>query len=250
MMNSKETPSTFRGGTPPHITFRREDGTEYERPLTHSEQSLWLEINRVISHDLHALWQEFEQRVLAPADADGWDRMEAAEAFAREHPDRVSIACCDDESFMSSSLVFIQHGTGDNFMGTTVVFLSQYRGSFRFFLYPGHAQSVKEALDIRFPPSSHEREDEAGFVEQQIRRPSGFDAFNNRWMEKAWYKGKLNPMTGMVDDRTPAQLEADGSDYHMDIPEVAAHLRNTLYTPPQHTPEEFWPADKPRRKPV
>lgn len=167
------------------------DGSEIKREATPVELALNEYLERVLSEDLHGVWHRF-QEVLETA-TDCHDRDTKAEAFADAHPEWVAWAGCDNDRFMSSSLLLIRHGTGDHHMGTSVVLLDQGCEHMpTFFLYPGHAKSLLYALAQSQPglvtlPEYARTVDTEDFLARHARKPSSFDAYLGRWRTKPWY---------------------------------------------------------------
>lgn len=79
----------------------------------------------------------------------GYALMKRIEKYVEEHPE-ILVVGVDDDYFASSDLVLIPHNdkkTGSYF-GTSVVYVPQCTGEapVRFFLYPGHARCLVDAL--------------------------------------------------------------------------------------------------------
>ena len=98
--------------------------------------------------DVHKVWHDFCKKFKNDA---GWEYQEAelqsaVETWAKDYPDDVRIAGCDDTYFMSSDLVLIEHQSKNKYMGTTVVYIPQRGEPAEFFLYPGHRDWLDKAL--------------------------------------------------------------------------------------------------------
>ena len=186
-----------------------EDGTRHQRDMTPKERALQQHLNGLLTEDTHGIWYCFREEVLELEDYDARD--EAAEEFAQIHPAWVQLAAVDNESFMSSDLVFVRHGTGDNYMGITAVLLPQGGPHAVFFLYPAHSLSVVRALGTLVPGLEVPSPGEERAVAQRsyARRPSEFDFFQDRWREKPWYRelGHLEALEALA-----ARYGADGNE--------------------------------------
>lgn len=180
------------------ITFRCSCKETQERDLTQEEQTLWKRTEDLILKDLHNIWHIWLRTMINKHGEYkylGYDLMQEADKFQKKYPDRVRIANCDDDIFTSSYLVFVSHGTGDNYMGETVVFIPQNDGTpTTFFLYPSHVDSILRTIeDIRKNPGTQSRATRStrSSVRREMRRPSSFDVFNKRYKRKKWWVGKL-----------------------------------------------------------
>lgn len=164
-------------------TLTMTDGTE--REMTDREHALYEAIEEATSQDTHGVWWEFSKQ-FGGSDSGNfnlpYERWDEIESFAEKYPDWVRIAGCDDHLFMSSMIVFVRHGTGDNYMGQSVLYIQQCGEVAQFFLYPGHTASVLDALaDAPTVRTADE------MIERMQKKPGCFDAFNDRWKQKAWY---------------------------------------------------------------
>lgn len=146
--------SSSRGVDPMEIGFRCENcKTEYLRKATKKEQKI-LERNHFYlgspkrKDDIHYVIHDF-QRKFGKWNLTGYEFMVAVEKWAKKFPNDVQIIGCDDDSFMSSNLVLIEHKSEKAFMGTTVVYIPQNNGPVQqFFLYPGHLENFLDVLTI------------------------------------------------------------------------------------------------------
>jgi hypothetical protein len=201
------TPSSRRGNK---ITFSCDEcKQEWTRRITENEQGLVDKIEDLTSKDTHDVWWEFQSEFMDGASFNnewkmvGSDLQDAIMEWAEKYPDMVWVSACDDSWFASSIVVLIQHGTGDNYMGLSVVVVPQLDGQnpFTFFLYPGHAHFLMKGLEKHrgeYLPMPEDKGDdaawdtwEAGFQEQYESKPSTFDVFRKGGLDKEWYKGKL-----------------------------------------------------------
>jgi hypothetical protein len=109
----------------------------HARPRSINVHRIWHRISRSIDSDRHATDQDSKNRLIT-----------ILERYRRKYPHDIFHATCDDTYFSSSSLYFILHRDRTSFMGTSVLFISQCddQPPTRFFLYPGHVQSVQQAL--------------------------------------------------------------------------------------------------------
>lgn len=185
---TEESILSYGGGT---VEVVMSDGSLAKRPVTDREQALWDAIGEILTEDTHGVWHRFHDEVLG-AGEDNNARDTLVEAFAERYPEWVTFAGCDNNRFMTSTLVLVRHGTGDNHMGTSVVYLSQGDAHYTdFFLYPGHAESLLYSL-VAAQPGLAELPPRPGFdaeafVKEQRRKPSTFDAFFDHWRAKPWY---------------------------------------------------------------
>lgn len=130
--------------------------------------------------------------------------------------------------------IFLQsgHGAGKDFSYRYGIYVCSDCGTFRVFKEEnGHWMSID------FTIGCHEGIEAAGQFLRWVEAPEETE------------EEMANPMQGMIDNRKPEQIEADGDDYWGDYPGVDPDKVGTLYTPPQYQEEMFWPEDKPRRKP-
>lgn len=77
----------------------------------------------------------------------GYELMVAIARWAKRYPDDVRVTSCDDDYFMSSEVVYIQHRTHDSYMGTSVIFIPQ-KGDQpnEMFLYPHALEAMLRTL--------------------------------------------------------------------------------------------------------
>lgn len=174
------------------LAVKNSDGSRTERNMSDSEHEMFARLRTFIMTDVHGVWHEFVSQV-RDSGLDGYDLMCRAEEFRETHPDWVSIASVDDDHHMSSSLVFVRHGTAENYMGVSVVYVPQRGGGcHEFFLYPGHAESVLASLAETTPLHIPEEllidsYDPEIDVAKEHRKPSAFDFFHDRWRNNPWY---------------------------------------------------------------
>jgi len=94
---------------------------------------------------LHRIYRDYIEKV--EGRLKGYDLMEAAEKWAKKHPEIQSVRV-DDDRHASSDLVIMPHENGKDFMGLTMLYIPQCTGErpIRFFLYPRAIQRLIEAL--------------------------------------------------------------------------------------------------------
>ncbi len=161
------------------------------RGIRPREQALWTLFEQVLAEDTHAAYHKFDRFMEERGHArpyTGADAQEDAEAYAEQNPDWVVAVGIDDDAFTSSTLLVIRHGTGDNYMGLSAVFIPQCTtATDRFFLYPDHQKQLSQALTklgIKEPA------EKADYLARYARKPSAFDAINDGWKSKPWWKEK------------------------------------------------------------
>lgn len=99
--------------------------------------------------DIHSVMRAFNRQFLKPDGSwkfDGYNLMQRVERWVKRYKGDARIVSCDDDSFMCSDLVLIEHRTADSYMGTTVIFLHQDGSPAHFFLYPDHRKALLKAL--------------------------------------------------------------------------------------------------------
>ena len=107
---------------------------------------------RAHTTNVHTIWHRIAPRIepyLTQSNQHSKLQLDALMArYQQRYPTEIFHATCDDDFFSSASLYFILHRAGRQFMGTTVIFVSQCDTQVptRFFLYPSHVQSVQTAL--------------------------------------------------------------------------------------------------------
>ena len=109
------------------------------------------ELDDHFTEGVHRVWHEFiKEFMLEERDEfalTGWELMEKVEEWALKWPEDVRITRCDDNMFMSSLIVLIDHKTPTQFMGTTMVTIPQMGSQPQvMFLYPGHREGLREKL--------------------------------------------------------------------------------------------------------
>lgn len=77
----------------------------------------------------------------------GYKFIVAMEKFCEKHKDIIECGV-DDSSFAGSRLFFIPHDNGQEYMGTSVLYIPQCTGedATEFFLYPGNLNELMDAL--------------------------------------------------------------------------------------------------------
>ncbi len=137
-----------------NVTFRCSCG-EFRERKAKREEAQWLKESLKKSSLVHKVWHDFVQRFGDSPKSwkcEGADFQDRVEKWAEKYPNDVRITTCDDSYFSTSLLVLIEHRTANAYMGTTVVVIPQCSGDppSQFFLYPGHALALIEALkDVR-----------------------------------------------------------------------------------------------------
>jgi hypothetical protein len=115
------------------------------------------------SENVHWLWHKFLRQMQDEKDRwkwtpdAGYDFMLKVERFAERYSkEGIRIAHCDDSHFTNSDLVVVQHKTPKEWMGLSVVMLSQCSGQppAEFFLYP---EDVDGLLDVLREAKREER---------------------------------------------------------------------------------------------
>lgn len=108
--------------------------------------------------NVHCVWHEFTDKFKKwqPSSGEevwrwaGYKLMCKIEEWAKKHPRFVTVTSCDDDMYMGSRLVAIEHRSPDGriFQGTSMVFLHQVDGKDPavFFLYPGHHDQLLKCL--------------------------------------------------------------------------------------------------------
>jgi len=130
-----------------HLFYRCRCGCSREKtlPMTRADEK----VLRISQPDVHRVWHEFCRKFGANI---GWksrgaELQDAVEEWAEKYPEDVQIVGCDDNHFMSSILVLIEHQAKDRYMGTSVIFIPQNEDDpSDFFLYPGHRGALEKAL--------------------------------------------------------------------------------------------------------
>lgn len=96
--------------------------------------------------DIHAIYHKVCKRLEG---LDGFEAIEEAEKLAKKYKPCVRLVGCDDDAHSSSSLLLVDHENKDRYMGTSVIYLPQYKGTkATFFLYPGDREELINALEI------------------------------------------------------------------------------------------------------
>lgn len=124
-------------------------------------------------HQVHHEWS------IASKGKTGYDLMEAADAFAEQHPDRVFLSRIDDTVFSSSTLMLLTNeGLDQNgdpeFFGVSAYVIPQNSGEPQeFFMYPQHIeelianlQSIREKM-VEYKETREELEDWREFRNSQ-----------------------------------------------------------------------------------
>lgn len=164
------------------------DNLEEEVSMTEVEVAQVRLIGEAKTNDLHGVWWKFQKEVLFHDDPE-----EVIESFEDQYPEWIQTCTVDDAHHCSSTLCFVRHGTGENFMGYSVVHLPQCSGreGAQFFLYPGHLKSLWRTVSglLGVETEGQLAEDNAieKLVEKEKARPSSFDVWQGRWKTKQWY---------------------------------------------------------------
>lgn len=118
--------------------------SEKERPATEAEKAARRESNR-LQAQIHKPFHEIGE---ATEDLSSMEAMGKFAEFQEKYPEYVHIASIDDDHHCGSELVLIEHRSEKYYWGTTAVVIPQCTGEapLRFFMYPGHMQSVLEAF--------------------------------------------------------------------------------------------------------
>lgn len=100
---------------------------------------------------LHTVWHKVAKLMTAHTSGDQDNKLQLdakIEKLSKLYPNDIFTAGCDDAYHSTSSLWFILHRDGRQFMGTTVLFISQCDSQVptTFFLYPGHVDGVQAVL--------------------------------------------------------------------------------------------------------
>lgn len=106
-------------------------------------------LDRSNVRDVHKVYHRFLKRFMDGHSfkLKGYQLSDAVERWAARQPEgMVRIASCDDDHFTTSILVFIQHQTADEYMGTTVVYIPQNGDPATFFMYSGHLKELQDTL--------------------------------------------------------------------------------------------------------
>lgn len=77
----------------------------------------------------------------------GYDAIERVEEYVKDHTE-IKLVRCGDSTHSCSLLVLIPHRDGENYWGTTVIYVPQHGGyNNEFFLYPEVSDRLKKALE-------------------------------------------------------------------------------------------------------
>lgn len=192
-MSEEQTEKTWRiqsmGGG--NVTETNGEETR-DREITREERWLIKQLDEFIMKDMHGIWWAF-QELLSSGDK-GYDLGRKCEEFAEANPGWVSIGGVDDDHHTCSDMVFVRHGTGENYMGLSAVYIPQNsyineQGYATFFMYPGNVNSVMSAIaevDPYFGGLKVLDETDGG-LNRWANKPSQFDAFDDHWKSKPWY---------------------------------------------------------------
>jgi len=122
-------------------------GERRERRATPEERKI-LRSNQ--HQNVHRIFHAFQRQFCAANGKfkyEGYEFRQLVRRWAKRYPQDVRMIYCDDSTFCSSALVFIEHRAAENYMGTTVIYIPQFGGApAQFFLYPSHRISLSRAL--------------------------------------------------------------------------------------------------------
>lgn len=107
------------------------------------------------NRNIHHVYHEFLATFKRP-NGDTWrfsgaDLINRVEAWAKKHPKDAWVTTCDDNVFCSSILVLIESKTKGQYMGCSVVFISQHGAPAEFFLYPNNQRRLADILNMLAP---------------------------------------------------------------------------------------------------
>lgn len=126
------------------IEFKCECGDRVSREATEAEYNDAVGSSYSEAAEIHKVSHSYDD---ATAGLGGYEAMEAADKWHKDHPE-AEIVGVDDSSFMSSSLVLIPHEDAHRYIGCSVHFIPQNDDPpVQFFLYPGHLECLKAALE-------------------------------------------------------------------------------------------------------
>ena len=95
---------------------------------------------------LHSVYHKVCKRLEG---LEGFEAMEEAERLAKKYRGHVQYVGCDDDVHSNSDLLLVDHEDDDHYMGTSVIYLPQCKGTrATFFLYPGDREELIRALEI------------------------------------------------------------------------------------------------------
>jgi hypothetical protein len=129
---------------------------ERTRKPTNAEQDAntksWKQLNKT-----HAVCHKVCKRLDGLG---GYEAIEEAEKLAKKYKGRVQYVGCDDDAHASSALLLVDHENDKAYMGTSVIYLPQCRGTkATFFLYPNDRDALATALEIvRRKTATHRKE--------------------------------------------------------------------------------------------
>jgi hypothetical protein len=100
---------------------------------------------------LHKVWHDYLENFYDFKGCEykhtGYELIERTEEWAEKWGEEVRIVSCDDNHFMSSIILLVEHRTETNYMGTTMLCIPQVGGQpIKLFLYPGHRNEFQRAL--------------------------------------------------------------------------------------------------------
>lgn len=99
---------------------------------------------------VHYVWHAFAEKFLNKDGTwkyTGYDFIGKVERWAKYYPNDVIVSYSDDDSYMSSTVLYITHKTKTAYHGTTILPISQNGNvPVRTFLYPSHHNQMIDAL--------------------------------------------------------------------------------------------------------
>ena len=97
--------------------------------------------------NVHLVWFDFKKEFFDPTGK--WDINDIwrnIDNWVKKWPKDVTFLSCDDEMFMGARIILITHQCKRNYMGTTLVYITQTGHFSQLFLYPGHMSELIKAL--------------------------------------------------------------------------------------------------------
>lgn len=167
-------------------------GARKSRTISDEEQERYDKLQNILIQDRLGLVHQWVA-IMEKLEYDAWEILRAGEKFAADHPDMTQLIPCDDSHFMSSVILCIHCGTGDNYGWTECYFLRQFErpdNRTHFILRTGkQLRNVANRIDTgREVPTNYEGAVEH-FWRKYKRQPNAHDAFNwNKAKNKRWWK--------------------------------------------------------------